>query len=100
MDAKAYILIQAEAQADNSRLAELVARVPGVRRAEVVRGAYDVLAEVADDAGASLTRAALPEISEIAGVLHALPLRVVDATDSTVVDVTEAASAIAAGSAA
>ncbi|MGH7318403.1 MAG: hypothetical protein ACRELA_02085, partial [Candidatus Rokuibacteriota bacterium] len=41
-----YVLIQAQPGNQVSELAELVARIPGVVKAERVHGAYDLIAEV------------------------------------------------------
>lgn len=75
--AAAYILVQAEPGANSPALAEQVARIPGVTKAEHVNGAYDLIVEVdgsSIDAGAD--HAAF-RIHEIDGVLRAIPLPIV-----------------------
>lgn len=76
--AGAYILIQAEPRANSSELAEQVARVPGVTKAERVHGAYDVIAEVDRSSIAASPRTAASRIHELEGVLRAIPLPIVD----------------------
>lgn len=64
-----YILIQTQAENDAAVLAEQIARMPGVMKAELVHGAYDVIAEVHEEA-ASTAQA----IRNLDGVLRAISL--------------------------
>lgn len=67
----AYILIQATPGADRSQLAQAVALLPGVNRAESVSGPYDVIAEVREDSS-TLTGITVPEIARLSGVLRVI----------------------------
>ena len=67
----AYILIQASPGADRSQLAQAVALLPGVNRAQSVSGPYDVIAEAREDAS-TVTRITVPEIARLSGVLRVI----------------------------
>lgn len=71
-----YILIQAHAGNEVSRLVERVTQIPGVVRAESVHGAYDLIAEVRDARDPRI-RSAARAIGELDGVLRAIPLGLV-----------------------
>lgn len=78
-----YILIQAEPGTDASELTEQVKRVPGVTRADHVRGPFDVIAEVEDLAVDVPVPSAVSAIDEIEGVLRAIPLPIVSRSEAS-----------------
>jgi hypothetical protein len=66
-----YILVQVDPRADGHELARKIARIPGVDSAEHVTGGFDVIAHVG---GSVLDRTVLSRVSNMTGVLRALPL--------------------------
>ena len=62
---KTFILIQAEPQSDVAANVADVADIPGVYRAEPVRGPFDVIAQATTDV-------VLDSVTGVSGVLHAL----------------------------
>lgn len=73
---KTYVLIQAAPGAAEQGLSGRIGALPGVGRVVDVSGPYDMVAEV--EAHDLLTRATLPRLLGLEGVLHAIPLHVVD----------------------
>ena len=68
---RGYILVQADPRANSHELAGMIARIPGVDRAEHVTGGFDVIAQVG---GPVLDRTVLSRVTNVTGVLRALPL--------------------------
>lgn len=71
-----YVLIQASSGSQVPELAELITQIPGVIKADRVRGAYDVIAELREPSEDVRVSPAARAISELDGVLRAIPLRV------------------------
>jgi hypothetical protein len=73
----AYVLVQAWPNADFDELAQTIAQVAGVRKAERVSGPFDVIAEL----GPIGLPAAASQIGELSGVLRAIPLPLIQARE-------------------
>ena len=80
---KTYVLIQKEPRVADARLAEELSSVPGVHRIVRVEGPFDVIAEV--EGHDMSMQEAVPRISRVEGVLHAIPLHVIsdDGSETT-----------------
>jgi hypothetical protein len=82
---KTYVLIQKDPRAALAQLAEELASVPGVHQIVQVEGPYDMVAEV-DGHDLSMQQT-VPRISNVDGVLRAIPLHVIDEGGETAVSV-------------
>jgi DNA-binding Lrp family transcriptional regulator len=75
-----YVLIQARSREDIPRLADRVAGVPGVVKAQRVNGPYDLIAELSES---ETEVRALPSaaIAELDGILRVIPLALASGAD-------------------
>jgi hypothetical protein len=71
-----FVLVQTHPTKDLAELAREVVLLPGVTRAEAVRGPYDVIVEVCEHDPGRLTWVTATAIRALDGVLHAIPLPV------------------------
>lgn len=74
-----YVLIQAQPGNDVRDLAALISRIPGVVKADRVRGAYDLIVEVLDGNDDARGRPPARAIRELDGILRAVPLSIATA---------------------